>query len=59
DGCVISQAEWAAQSSDGGEEEAAESGEDETPEASEATEAPVSSDSEFADGEAEGGDDVD
>ena len=59
DGSVISQAEWAAQSSDGGEEEAAESGEDETPEASEATEAPVSSDSEFADGEAEGGDDVD
>ena len=59
DGSVISQAEWAAQSSDGGEEEAAESGEDETPEASEATETPVSSDSEFADGEAEGGDDVD
>ena len=59
DGSVISQAEWAAQSSDGGEEEVAESGEDENPEASEAPEAPDISDSEFADGEAEGGDDVD
>jgi len=65
DGSVISQAEWAAQTSDGVEEEAAESGEDEAPEApeapeaSEAPEAPESSDSEVTDGEAEGGDDVD
>jgi len=59
DGSVISQAEWAAQTSDGVEEEAAESGEDEAPEASEAPEAPRSSDSEVTDGEAEGGDDVD
>ncbi|MEL0193633.1 MAG: transcription termination factor NusA, partial [Acidimicrobiaceae bacterium] len=59
DGSVISQAEWAAQTSDGVEEEAAESGEDEAPEApeaSEAPEAPDSSDSEVTDGEAEGGD---
>lgn len=53
DGSVISQTEWAAQTSDGVEEEAAESGEDEAPEA------PESSDSEVTDGEAEGGDDVD
>ena len=59
DGSVISQAEWAAQTSDGVEEEAAESGEDEAPEASEAPEAPESSDSEVTDGEAEGGGDVD
>ena len=62
DGSVISQTEWAAQTSDGVEEEAAESGEDEAPEApeaSEAPEAPESSDSEVTDGEAEGGDDVD
>lgn len=59
DGSVISQAEWAAQTSDGVEEEAAESGEDEAPEASETPEVPDSSDSEVADGEAEGGDDVD
>lgn len=62
DGSVISQAEWAAQTSDGVEEEAAESGEDEAPDAPdapEAPEAPESSDSEVTDGEAEGGDDVD
>ena len=59
DGSVISQAEWAAQTSDGVQEEAAESGEDEAPEASEAPEALESSDSEVTDGEAEGGDDVD
>ena len=59
DGSVISQAEWAAQTSDGVEEEAAESGEDEALEASEAPEAPESSESEVTDGEAEGGDDVD
>ncbi len=62
DGSVISQTEWAAQTSDGVEEEAADSGEDEAPEApeaSEAPEAPESSDSEVTDGEAEGGDDVD
>ena len=51
DGSVISQAEWAAQTSDGVEDEA--------PEASEAPEAPESSESEVTDGEAEGGDDVD
>ena len=59
DGSVISQAEWAAQTSDGVEEEAAESGEDEAPDAPDAPEAPESSDSEVTDGEAEGGDDVD
>ena len=65
DGSVMSQSEWAAQTSDGVEEsegveeEAAESGEDEAPEASETPEVPDSSDSEVADGEAEGGDDVD
>ncbi len=56
---MISQAEWAAQTSDGVEEEAAESGEDEAPDAPDAPEAPESSDSEVTDGEAEGGDDVD